>query len=149
MKISTLSIAVLLLSPFVLHAHPHTYIDMEAGIEVSSDGVEVSVYDETSYVSFALRYVDDGQDEALRTSLDIVRDHEVYSHGNDFGNPSIVFVMSPVEAGPGPSRSTIAGGLVPSSSLPPVPGGTFSNPFILPGLDLDASSNPNPLYGAP
>jgi ABC-type uncharacterized transport system substrate-binding protein len=109
--------------------------------------VELSVYDETSYVSFALRYVDDGQDESLATGLEIVRNHEVYSHGNDLGNPTIVFTMSPT--GPERTRRVIIEGLVASSSLPPVPGGTYSNPFVSTGLSLDASSNPNPFFGGP
>jgi len=112
--------------------------------------VVISVHDETSYVSFSLKGIDDGWHEAVDTFLEIIRDPAVYSHGSDFGNQYVVFTISRAAgAAAGNSSGPAVEGLVEASTLPPVPLGTFSNPFIAAGLNVDAASSGNPFFGSP
>lgn len=132
---------------------PYFSFSVPCRIAASSEpcSVTVSMRDETSYVSFALRYVDDGMDPAVVTEVDLTRDGLVYSHGSDFGNLdcTMTFWLADPTAGQAgfASRSAVSG-LVPDSILPPVPVATHTNPFVKPGLRLDAASSANPFYGS-
>lgn len=114
--------------------------------------VTISMRDETSYVSFALRYVDDGADPAVVTELELTRDGLVYSHGSDFGNLDCTMsfrLADPTSGGCASSDRAMVSGLVAESSLPSVPTATHTNPFVRPDLRLDAGSSANPFFGAP
>ena len=112
----------------------------------------ISMRDETSYVSFALRYVDDGQDDAIVSALEIIRDGSVYSHGSDFGNQDVCLSFRLANPEPGKDCwSSIPSGLIAESALQAIPDATHANPFFKTGLEPVAGvqDGGNPFFSGP
>lgn len=128
------------------------YVPCHIAASTEDSHLTVSMRDESSYVSFALRYVDDGMDDAILSSLEIIRDGNVYSHGSDFGNQDVRLSFSLADKDS--NRDTglaIVSGLTLESELDHVPTETHANPFYRLGFEprVDLQEGGNPFFTRP
>lgn len=104
--------------------------------------VEISTHDPSTYVSFALLYVDDPYSTTLDYRIRFLRDGSVYSHAEAMGHLRLLVLIEP-NTQEAASREL---SLAKASAFPPAPSHVFRNPFLLKNSPLPSAAGGNPFF---